>query len=275
MKEGADDSARQLERQRCTDAFDMTRENKLALVVGFALILVVGILISDHFSPARNHEAAELATVEDPIGGPRMTDEGLVAVRPPRRDQPPIIDEPIDPRPRRDTTPRDDRPRDDRQADDSPGRATIPASRSERGADEPVRPRERFHDVRKGETLTAICRQYYGDATMLAAFIKFNEIDQPDRVNVGRRLRVPPIEALGGSGANESARAQANPALSRTQPPAAPRTYTVRSGDSLTEIATELLGTSKAYVRIFELNRDKLDSPDDIREGMVLRIPSS
>ena len=27
----------------------MTRENKLALVVGFGLILLVGILISDHF----------------------------------------------------------------------------------------------------------------------------------------------------------------------------------------------------------------------------------
>ena len=30
----------------------MTRENKLALVVGFGLLLFVGILVSDHFSAA-------------------------------------------------------------------------------------------------------------------------------------------------------------------------------------------------------------------------------
>ena len=39
----------------------MTRENKLALVVGFALILFVGILISDHFSIVRNQKAADLS----------------------------------------------------------------------------------------------------------------------------------------------------------------------------------------------------------------------
>lgn len=44
----------------------MTRENKLALVVGFALILVVGILISDHFSAARSQRSAELGGVVDP-----------------------------------------------------------------------------------------------------------------------------------------------------------------------------------------------------------------
>ncbi|MFN7020841.1 MAG: hypothetical protein ACK4WH_05885, partial [Phycisphaerales bacterium] len=33
----------------------MTREHKLALIIGFTLVLVVGVLISDHFSKA--HEA--------------------------------------------------------------------------------------------------------------------------------------------------------------------------------------------------------------------------
>ena len=39
----------------------MTRENKLALIIGFGLILVVGILVSDHFSPASNDQAADLS----------------------------------------------------------------------------------------------------------------------------------------------------------------------------------------------------------------------
>lgn len=36
----------------------MTREHKLALIVGFSLVLVLGVLISDHFSKARNADLA-------------------------------------------------------------------------------------------------------------------------------------------------------------------------------------------------------------------------
>lgn len=36
----------------------MTREHKLALIVGFSLVLVLGVLISDHFSKAGNVQAA-------------------------------------------------------------------------------------------------------------------------------------------------------------------------------------------------------------------------
>ncbi|RLS28307.1 MAG: hypothetical protein DWH76_00315, partial [Planctomycetota bacterium] len=38
----------------------MTRENKLAMVVGFGLLLFVGILVSDHFSTAQRQAAAVL-----------------------------------------------------------------------------------------------------------------------------------------------------------------------------------------------------------------------
>lgn len=44
----------------------MTREHKLALVVGFSLVLVVGVLISDHFSKARLARLAA-ADVQEPV----------------------------------------------------------------------------------------------------------------------------------------------------------------------------------------------------------------
>ena len=56
----------------------MTRENKLALVVGFALILVVGILISDHFSTARAQAFADLQAAEDPLAEGRPPDAPLL-----------------------------------------------------------------------------------------------------------------------------------------------------------------------------------------------------
>jgi LysM repeat protein len=55
--------------------------------------------------------------------------------------------------------------------------------------------------------------------------------------------------------------------------PAAARTYTVKSGDTLSAIAKEHLGNANAYMKIFEANRDQLTDPDKIKPGQVLRIP--
>ena len=51
------------------------------------------------------------------------------------------------------------------------------------------------------------------------------------------------------------------------------RTYTVKSGDTLSRIAKEHLGDANAYMRIYELNRDQLSDPDVIKPGQVLKLP--
>ncbi len=51
------------------------------------------------------------------------------------------------------------------------------------------------------------------------------------------------------------------------------RTYTVKSGDTLSAIAKAQLGDGNAYMKIFEANRDQLSNPDLIKPGQVLRIP--
>lgn len=50
----------------CRDAIAVTREHKLALIVGFALVLVLGVLISDHFSKARQVEMAGAGDIKPP-----------------------------------------------------------------------------------------------------------------------------------------------------------------------------------------------------------------
>ena len=50
-------------------------------------------------------------------------------------------------------------------------------------------------------------------------------------------------------------------------------TYTVKSGDTLSKIAKDHLGSAGAYMKIFEANRDQLDDPDKIKPGQVLKIP--
>lgn len=56
---------------------------------------------------------------------------------------------------------------------------------------------------------------------------------------------------------------------------AAARTYTVKSGDTLSAIAKQHLGNANAYMKIFEANRDQLSDPDKIRPGQVLKIPAA
>ncbi|GAB4149572.1 MAG: hypothetical protein Tsb009_23930 [Planctomycetaceae bacterium] len=51
------------------------------------------------------------------------------------------------------------------------------------------------------------------------------------------------------------------------------RTYRVKSGDTLSGIAHRFLGSSARFREIYEANRVLLQSPDDLREGMILRIP--
>ena len=63
------------------------------------------------------------------------------------------------------------------------------------------------------------------------------------------------------------------PAAVPAAAPAGPKTYTVKAGDTLGQIAKEHLGSAGSYMKIFELNKDQLSDPDKIKPGQVLRLP--
>lgn len=50
-------------------------------------------------------------------------------------------------------------------------------------------------------------------------------------------------------------------------------TYVVGQGDTLTNIARNILGDGSRWREIYELNQDKLESPDVIPIGIKLRLP--
>jgi LysM repeat protein len=60
---------------------------------------------------------------------------------------------------------------------------------------------------------------------------------------------------------------------SATATAVAAKTYTVKSGDTLSKIAKEHLGNGADYMKIFELNKDQLSDPNKINPGQVLRLP--
>jgi nucleoid-associated protein YgaU len=78
---------------------------------------------------------------------------------------------------------------------------------------------------------------------------------------------VADIKVTGGGGAAAGGGAASGAAT-------AGRTYTVKPGDTLSEIAKDQLGSANAYMKIFEANRDQLSDPDKIRPGQVLKIPA-
>jgi nucleoid-associated protein YgaU len=63
--------------------------------------------------------------------------------------------------------------------------------------------------------------------------------------------------------------------LPSTPHSAAPRTYKVKAGDTLTKISQQFFGNPNQHLRIFEANRDKLSDPDKIPVGQELRIPAA
>lgn len=55
--------------------------------------------------------------------------------------------------------------------------------------------------------------------------------------------------------------------------PAPSNTYTVVAGDTLNSISRKVYGNPARWQEIFEANKDQLSNPNDLKLGMVLRVP--
>ena len=53
----------------------------------------------------------------------------------------------------------------------------------------------RYHDVVRGDTLSAIAKTYYGNAAKYPAIFEANKpmLSHPDKIYPGQKLRIPPL----------------------------------------------------------------------------------
>ncbi len=268
----------------------MTRENKVALVVGFALVLFVGILISDHLSKAQTQRAADLIPADHrgPGDGGRrarlvdlQTDGVSSAATPPRPPAetavPPAEDMSVRNGVLASSTEGPSQPwtlHGDELGE--PADDTTPAEHREAGRSIPMpRPEvapttDRNHRVQVGESLSVICHRYYRDVTLIDELADHNGLGNPDEVRAGATLRIPPAQALTGDRPAEPA----SPSTRVASADADFRTYTIRPGDSLSELAERFLHSAGAWRQLYELNRHVISDPDRIRSGVVIRVPS-
>ncbi|MDO4724027.1 MAG: peptidoglycan-binding protein LysM [Comamonadaceae bacterium] len=57
-------------------------------------------------------------------------------------------------------------------------------------------PEAQYHDVVKGDTLSAIAKKYYGDANKYPQIFEANKpmLSHPDKIYPGQKLRIPPAQ---------------------------------------------------------------------------------
>jgi nucleoid-associated protein YgaU len=78
-----------------------------------------------------------------------------------------------------------------------------------------------------------------------------------------------------GAGAASNRATAASTAAPTPTAKAAPRTYTVVKGDSLSKIAQQVYGRADRWKLIFEANRDRISDPDLIHPGQQLVLPEA
>ncbi len=242
----------------------MTREHKLAVVLGFGLLLFVGILVSDHFSASQRRVSTVLAA-KTPMREMRAAEPVTIqAVQFPQR----VAIQPM-------------------QQQAMPGQ-TAPA---------PVVPAvgvpAELYTLKDGETLYKICQSHYGNGNLWQKLADFNKgtISNPTKLRKGMTIRLPSISVLKGEAPQHLAptavvagveantvfvqQAQAQvPALAPVAPTAAEREYIVQKGDTLGAIASREMGSARKWNALFEANKDRLRSPTDLKIGRALRIPA-
>ena len=246
----------------------MTRENKLALVVGFALIVFVGVLVSDHFSAARLDEPADLMLGQSSPLNSAQSDQNLIdlQVSESASDEQVPVSRPAlvptqylatygaaneEPKPSEVQTIR------------LPDLQALPLASPKRDAAEIASHHVRFVEVRAGESLSSICGREYGDQSLASALANYNGIADPDLVRQGRRLRVPDPIVLGAR--------PAKPRPTASNPRYA--SYTVKPGESLSEIASRLLKSARRWRELYDLNRDVIRDPDSVEAGTTIKVP--
>lgn len=92
---------------------------------------------------------------------------------------------------------------------------------------------------------------------------------------------VTPTVERGGEGTTLPASSPAHVATATvtTPPPAPPRdellSYTVKAGQTLSDVAGELLGSRGRWKELYEFNKDKIPDPNRVRAGITVVFPGA
>jgi len=276
----------------------MTRETRIALLVGLAIIILFGLVLGQRGMKIAPVSGEDLPMDPIPAPGPEVrtaqldeTNHPVLSPRPAVRRVPVVTPSPVERR--RSPLARDLMPAPVIRpaVGPAPARATPAAPAPIRPAPRPVSPATpRTYTVRAGDSLIAIARTVYGrdhgNEYMRIYQANRDRMRDESTVRPGQVLVIPPLAAAPRVAVTPAPAAPAAPrrhyrtvtleALrAEVATPRRVRTYTIQPGDNLSIIAREQMGdgSRQAVAKLFQANRDRLADPDSLRVGATLRIP--
>ena len=243
----------------------MTADAKVGLLLGLTFIVIIAFLVNGlpNFFQAKGSPAAIDTSIPEPqqnILIPVPADYGMQLA-----DAPPL-----------------------RQVDPPTGTTSfeIPSAASQTpstpimGTPEPPRKVTRYK-VSKGDSVIRIAAKVYGPeigikSATIAAIVKANKLPAPDVILIGQILDMPDLSRIDQRSTLSPMQiiAKAKEAVTNTFSKNKTVEYTVKDGDCLSTISAKHLGTCKRVDEILKLNKDRIDSADDIVAGTVLKLPT-
>lgn len=133
------------------------------------------------------------------------------------------------------------------------------------------------HTLRKGESISKLAQQYYGDYQQFHIIARFNGMDDATRVKVGQVIKVPKVAGLPfyeKSGTDDAPTEATEPKKEMaTEPSASDEELTAQPNGELTAIDEQVLAYREAGIdlfneksyedAVFELNKAIEAAPDD------------
>ncbi len=288
----------------------MTRELKLALVVGVMLVLVVAMLVADHVRPRSDTLAAargDQGTLAytgaeygqaDPLalvpGQPLVESQPKAESRQNHRPEA----KPIGPGTRHvSDTGTQGTPIGEFVKIDQGSVKTSDASggREEQAADAglPIAGPDLKYTVDEGDTFYGLAKRFYRDGGLAAKLESYNKsrLTKQGQLRIGSTVLIPAREVLEGKAISGSdAAAKSNPAPGATPGAGDPNSnatgprsmplaetttvnYTIRPGDTLIAVARDRLKSASRLREILDLNPRLRGNESSLAVGTVIKLP--
>ncbi|MBK7641483.1 MAG: LysM peptidoglycan-binding domain-containing protein [Planctomycetes bacterium] len=126
-----------------------------------------------------------------------------------------------------------------------------------------------------GDSYVALAKRFYGEPTKFTLIQNANE--GREGVLPGEKILIPifDVESVVEAPAakQEPVKTAAPVGAKSASSAASGRMHTVKKGESLWLISKAELGSAARWKEIYDLNTDKLKSPESLRDGMTLRLP--
>lgn len=141
-------------------------------------------------------------------------------------------------------------------------------------------PQDDTYTVQPNDNYWTISRSVYGTGAYFKALYEHNRdrYPYPDQLRAGDVIETPPAAALEQTYPDlcpQPRHSRRGGRLASVRPRPGSRTYIVREGDTLFDIARAELGRASRWAELYELNRDVLgDDFDYLTPGMELLLPA-